>query len=316
VIVVRIPTRITLGGGGSDDPRYAKKHGGFAITAAIDKYIYVGVNKTFTKGYLCRYSDTEHADNLANIAHPIIRESLRFYDVPTGVEIVSVADIPSGTGLGSSGAFTVGLCMALSAYMGMNLSQAQAATHAAHIELDVLDRPGGQQDHWATALGGVRALKFAKTGYVFGSMVDAPVPALNALEDSLHLYYTGTRRDAHEILSTQTTDGLDDIKHLGLQVHQRIVAGDITGLGKLMNKHWFLKRQRSSQMTNTEIDLAYAVALDNGAIGGKLVGAGGGGFILCVTEDADKLTPAMAAIGMPEVPFKFDHVGATLISIL
>lgn len=316
MILVRVPLRISLGGGGSDSPEYlaTAPNGGFAITAAIDQYVYLSVNRTFNEGYLLRYSETENADTVDAIKHPIIREALRFYDVPPNVEIVSLADIPSGTGLGSSGAFTVGLCMALGTFMGIKIDQRTAAVHASQIELEILGRPGGRQDHWATSFGDVRALKFGKTGIVYGAPVDAPISALDKLDNALHLYYTGTRRDADEILSTQTTDGLDAIQHLGYQIHHRIVAGDIDGLGNLMNHHWYLKRQRSERMSNTSIDLAYAVSLDNGAIGGKLVGAGGGGFLLCCAENADKLTPAMAAIGMPEVPFKFDHIGATLIS--
>ncbi len=314
MILARVPLRVCLGGGGTDDPRYVKEDGGFAITAALDKHIYISVNRTPNNDYLIRYSETERTDTWQTVKHPIIRAALEYFNIPPGVEIVSMADLPSGTGLGSSGAFTVALCMALSQFWGGWYTQRMAAEDAARIELELLKRPGGQQDHFACAMGDVRWLKFTKPGYVYSSPVDAPQAALDALEGSLHLYYTGTQRDAGEVLSTQTTDGLAEIKHLGYMTHHRIVTGDIAGLGKLMNEHWWLKRKRSADMSNTAIDLAYAVALDNGAIGGKLVGAGGGGFLLAVAENATELTPAMAALGMPEVPFKFDHVGATLIS--
>ena len=316
MILTRTPLRISIAGGGSDSPDYlaTAAHGGFAITAAISQYIYIAVSRTFAEGYKLRYRETEEVGGISANKHPINREALKFYDVPPNVEIVSLADIPSGTGLGSSGAFSVGLCMALGTFMGQKIDQRTAAVHASRLELEVLGRPGGRQDHWACAFGDVRALKFCKTGIVYGTPVDAPLPSLEKLEDSLHLYYTGTQRDAGEILSTQSTVGLDAIQHLGYEAHHRIVAGDIAGLGNLMNHHWFLKRQRSDSMSNTAIDLAYATAIDNGAIGGKLVGAGGGGFLLTISEDATRLTPAMADLGMPEVPFKFDHVGATLIS--
>ncbi len=316
MIISRVPHRITLGGGGSDDPRYVAENGGFAITAAIDSHVYVYANRPTVSHYLIRYSETECAERIDDINHPIFREALRFYDVPPGVDIVSMSDVPSGTGLGSSGAFTVALCMALGTLVGQKIDQRTAAVHASQIELDILGRPGGRQDHWATSFGDVRALKFGRSGIVYGTPVDAPLAALENLEASLRLYYTGTQRDAGDVLSTQTTEGLDEIKHLGYRVHHRIVAGDVAGLGKMMNEHWFLKRRRSDSMSNTAIDLAYATALDNGAIGGKLVGAGGGGFLLCVTEDSDRLTKAMSSIGMPELPFRFDHVGATLISTL
>ena len=157
-------------------------------------------------------------------------------------------------------------------------------------------------------------MKFSKMGQVYVSDIDCHVSARETLENSLHLYYTGTQRDAGDVLISQTTEGLDEIKHLGSIVYHRIVAGDIGGLGKIMNEHWYLKRKRSQHMSSTMIDLAYAVALDNGAIGGKVVGAGGGGCMLFVAEDASRLTSAMTKIGMPKVPFKFDHVGATVIS--
>lgn len=315
MLMARVPLRISIAGGGTDSPAYARESGGFAITAAISQYVYVAINRTFDNGYKLRYSETEHADNIADIKHPIIREALRFYDVPPQVEIVSLADIPSGTGLGSSGAFGVGLCMALGTFVGMRIDQRMAAVHASQIELEILGRPGGRMDHWAVSFGDVRALKFGRTGAVYGTPLDAPIAALDALENSLHLYYTGIRRDAEEVLATQTTEGLDEIKHLGYRAHHKIVAGDIVGIGKMMNDHWILKRKRSDQISNTVIDSAYAVALGHGAIGGKLVGAGGGGFLLMVAPpEATELTPALAFLGMPEIPFTFDHVGATLIS--
>jgi len=318
LILARVPLRISLGGGGSDCEPYVSEHGGFAITAAIDRYIYLSLNKTFNEGYKLRYSETEEVDSISSIKHPIFRAALEYFNIPPCVEIVSIADLPSGTGLGSSGAFTVALCMALAQFWGGAYSQRMAAEDAARIELEILGRPGGRQDHHACAGGEVRWMSFTKQGYVHTAVVDAPTSALRKLESSLHLYYTGTQRDANEILSTQSTKGLDDIKHLGYEVHHAIINADTAGLGKIFNDHWFLKRKRSADMTNTAIDLAYAIALDNGAIGGKLVGAGGGGFMCFLAHDADaeRLTDALFNIGMPEVQFKFDHVGATLISTL
>jgi len=315
VIVAKVPMRISLGGGGSDCPPYVHEHGGFVITAAISKHVYVSINPTFTKTYKLRYSEHEECDTTSGIKHPLIRTALEYFNISPGVEIVSVADLPSGTGLGSSGAFTVALCMALAEYSGRGYTQTLAAEDAARIELDLLGRPGGEQDHWACAMGGVRSTKFAKSGQVYSACVDAPDKAIDALENALRLYYTGIRRDADSVLSTQTTDGLDVIKYLGYRTHHMIVNGDILGIGVLMNDHWEMKRKRSPEISNSAIDAAYHTAIDNGAIGAKLVGAGGGGFILAVTLiDGATLTDAMAKIGMPEVPFSFDHIGATLIA--
>ena len=313
MIITRTPLRITLGGGGTDDPQYAREFGGFAITAAISRHIYVSVNRTFSDDYFVRYSETERVANPSDIAHPIVREALRYYNVRPGVEIVSMSDIPSGTGLGSSGVFTVGLCAALAAYVGSPISQSQAAIDATRIELEILGRSGGKQDHYACALGGLRWIKFARSGVVESAAIDAPDEYIAELQNGLRLYYTGCQRDANDVLSTQTTEGLDEIKHLGYKVHHMLVSGDIGGVGAIMNQHWQLKRQRSAEMSNQRIDTAYTTALNNGAIGGKLVGAGGGGFLLFLTE-SDRLTPAMAKIGMPKVPFTFDRDGVTLIS--
>ena len=310
MIITRSPLRISLGGGGTDLPSYYRHHGGFLVSAAIDKYVYTALNTTFTPKLLLKYSKMELVYKVDDVEHPIIREALRFYDVPPNVEIVSISDIPSGTGLGSSGAFTVGLCTALSAYMECPIDQTQAFAHAAHIELDILGRPGGKQDHVATAFGGLRAIDFHKNDYV----TDQTIPVPQELEQRLHLYYTGYRRDADIVLSTQTTDGLDEIKRAGYKAHSMLLDGGIDGLGALMNDHWELKKLRSSQISNPQIDYAYEVALDNGAIGGKLVGAGSGGFLMFVSDDAEQLAHAMNTLGMPEVPFKFDHVGTTLLA--
>lgn len=314
MIISRTPLRITLGGGGSDDPRYVQEHGGFAVTAAINKHVYVGINTVFSGGYTLKYSRIEHADTLADIHHPILRECIRFFDLQPGVEIVSLADVPGGTGLGSSGAFTVGLCQTLDTLTKGAAFRTELAEMAAHVELNLLGRPGGKQDHWATALGGLQALTFCQDGTVRSDPVNASATNLSHLESHLQLYFTGLARSAHDILSTQTTDGLDFIKASGYTARDLIVAGDVDGLGELMHQHWLAKRGRSKAMSNDHIDRCYEVAIRNGAVGGKLVGAGGGGFLLFVTNDGEQLTAAMATEGLQEMRFGFDHGGCSIIA--
>ena len=316
MILTRTPLRLSLAGGGSDDPVYAAEHGGYAITVAIDKYIVIGINDTFTPGYTLKYSETEHVESRSDIRHPILRAALRDYNIPPHVEIASFADIPAGTGLGSSGAFTVGLCNALTTYMGRQTTREQIAFRAADIELNILERPGGEQDHLATAMGGLCELRFFGHKFATASRVGISHNNLNRLQDSLCLFFTGYSRDAVSILSTQTRDGLDEIKALGVQSHSLITSGRISEFGALMNEHWQLKRQRSSEMSNEYIDVCYTDALKNGAIGGKLVGAGGGGFLLFVVnpDKVDKLRTVMTKSGLREVPFRFDDVGTTVIA--
>ncbi len=314
MIITRTPLRITLAGGGTDDPRHVKEFGGFAITAAIDKYVYVGVNRIFDDGYRVRYSEYEHADSLWDIKHPIVREALWRYKVGPHTEITSMADIHAGTGLGSSGAFTVGLCNAMSAYGGMSPTNDVLARDAAYLELERLGRPGGQQDHWATAIGGVTSLTFHSDGSVRSAPLGLDTNHLLALQSSLRLFFTGFTRDTNSILSTQSTKGLFDIQRAAYAIRTALLEGNVGELGELMADHWLLKQQRSPQMTNPQIDGYYHHALDNGAIGGKLVGAGGGGFLLFVADDHENLSAAMGDMGLEEVAFQFDHVGTTVLS--
>lgn len=306
--------RLTLGGGGTDDPRYVKENGGFALTAAITQHVYVGINDRFGDGYLLKYADVEDVQTIDEIKHPVLREALRFFDVPPSVEIISMADIPAGTGLGSSAAFTVGLCRTLATYMGGKLHKEDAAEVAAHIELDILGRSGGKQDHWACAMGGLLALEFRQNGHVHDGMCAISTQSVRELESRLCLFFTGYSRDADGILSTQTTNGLDKIKVIGYESERLLVEGNIRGFGELMNEHWRLKRNRSSEMSNSQIDSYYKIALANGAIGGKVVGAGGGGFLMFVTDNRVKLVAAMAAVGLRETPFRFDHDGSSIIA--
>ena len=314
MIITRTPLRLTLGGGGSDSPEYIVDHGGFALTAAIGQHIYIGINKMFDEGYRLKYSEVEHAKTVDDIKHPIIREALKLYRIPPGVEIVSMADIAAGTGLGSSGAFTVGLCKALATFTDNILHKEDAAEQAARIELDILGRPGGKQDHWATAMGGVLSLQFYASGHVGDEPLGISAYNLKQLESSLALFFTGYSRDADYILSTQSTEGLDEIKAFAYTARDLLIAGQLEHFGSLMNDHWNLKKLRSVDMSNEHIDECYRHGLRNGAWGGKLVGAGGGGFLLFVAKDHAQLSAAMTEQGLQEVPVTFDHDGVTIIA--
>ena len=322
MILTQTPLRISLAGGGTDDPTYAAERGGYAITAAIDKYVYVAISDQFNDGYLLKYSETEDADTIDDVRHPILREALRYFNIPPHVEIASLADIPSGTGLGSSAAFTVGLCLALAFYRGTDFkrlsnehafNQAEAAYRAAQIELELLKRPGGRQDHAATAMGGMSELRFGRDS-IDARHLDIKPRMVTRLADRLVLFYTGYRRQADTILSTQTRDGLDEIKEIGYLSADMLRKGKVDEYGELLNDHWRLKRKRSPEMSNQLIDDCYDIALGNGAIGGKLVGAGGGGFLMFVTNDKDRLIDAMTRQGLRHTPFKFDFVGTTVIA--
>lgn len=309
MVISRTPLRISLSGG-TDVPEFLREYGeGFAITIGITLYVYIVVKKTFDGGYVLKYSENENAATIDAIKHPILRETLRLYQVPTGTEIVSLADVPSGTGLGSSGAFTVGLCRALST----TLTQHELAERAAHVELGILRKMGGKQDHYATALGGMRTLEFHHNGTVVAKELAVGPTTLQRLESGLRLYYTGFSRDADTILATQSIDGLNIINAHGHASKHYLECGDVESFADLMNDHWRIKRERSPDMTNEHIDHFYDVAMANGAMGGKLVGAGGGGFLLFFARDHGRLHAAMSAEGLTETPFSFDHVGTTLI---
>jgi D-glycero-alpha-D-manno-heptose-7-phosphate kinase len=317
MILSRVPLRVPLAGGGTDSPSFIAQHGGMIISAAISQYVYVAVNQTFaTPGWTLKYSETEHAEVLEDVKHPLIRTALAFYAVPERTEVACLADVPGGTGLGSSGAFTVALCQAFSEYVGHHLPQRTLAAHASEIELDILRRGGGRQDHYSCALGDLQVLEFHRDGAVSNQQLYISQTTFDALESSLHLYFTGICRDADQILTTQTTDGLSDILAMGHESRKHIENDDLSAFGRSLNDHWNAKKLRSPLMTSEHVDRCYNVGMSAGAIGGKLVGAGSGGFMLFLTDQPTKLATAMTMNGYDEVPFTFDTVGACLINTL
>ncbi|MGE3839988.1 MAG: galactokinase [Vicinamibacterales bacterium] len=324
MIITRSPLRITLGGGGTDLPSYYRHFGGCLIAAAIDKYVYVTVMRPFIEGIFLKYSKLEHVDAIDEVQHPIIREALRLLDFRTPqVEITTLADIPAGTGLGSSGSFTTALLKALYAHRRRLLHPSELAALACEIEIDRLREPVGRQDQFAAAYGGVTCFEFHPDDTVEARPLQASVESLFALEDNLLLFFTGFSRSAGSILSDQQTrtealdadmlNNLHYVKELGLACKSALESGQTAMFGELMHEHWEHKKRRSSGMSNPQIDEWYELGRRNGALGGKLVGAGGGGFLLFYSEHHRQLRCAMAKAGLEEVRFRFDFEGTKVL---
>ena len=323
VIITRTPLRITLGGGGTDLPSYYERFGGLVLSAAINRYIYVAINRTFTDDYFLKYARLERVDEIDDIEHPIIREALRLHPIGPSIELVSVADIPASTGLGSSGTFTVGLLRAIYAYLRQSLTTEQNAAEACHVEMDLLGRPVGKQDQYAAAYGGLQYMTFDADGRVKVAPLGISTDTLLDLQEHLCMFFTGYSRNADSILEEQRAasdrdesgvmESLHVIKALGDSTRKALQVGDTDTFADLMNEHWEHKKRRSSSMSNPAIDRWYQVGMDNGALGGKLVGAGSGGFLLFYTRDTDRLRAAMSAENLSEVRFQFDHDGSVVL---
>ncbi len=324
MIIARSPLRITLGGGGTDLASYYREHEGFLIAAAIDKYVYVTVMRPFAPGIYLKYSQLEHVEQVDHVAHPIMREAIRLLDFKTPqVEITTLADIPSGTGLGSSGSFTTALLKALYAHRRRMLPPDELAALACDIEINKLGEPIGKQDQYAAAYGGITCFRFNRDETVSASPLQLGMDTLLDLEDNLLLFFTGFARSAGSILQDQKTrtehadpsmiQNLHYVKDLGLRSQRALELGDTRLFGELMHEHWEHKKRRSGAMSNPRIDEWYDLAMRHGAIGGKLVGAGGGGFLMFYASDRNALRHAMAKAGLEEVRFRFDFEGTKIV---
>ena len=324
MIISRSPLRISLGGGGTDLPSYYEQHTGFLIAAAIDKYVYITLHETFAPGLIIKYSKLEHAQTAAEIEHPIIREAFNALDITeNSLELTSMADIPAGTGLGSSGSFTTGLLKALHAWNRNLVHPAELAAQACEIEIDRLKEPIGKQDQYIAAYGGITCFKFLPGGKVEAWPLKISEETLFNLEDNLLLFFTGYSRSASSILKEQNdkskafdssmTENLHFIKELGVQSQCALETGDLRMFAQLMDVHWQRKKERSGNMSNPKINEWYDLAVANGALGGKLIGAGGGGFLMFYAEDKAKLRHAMRQQGLKEVRFRFDFEGTKLL---
>ncbi|RTL60501.1 MAG: galactokinase [Hyphomicrobiales bacterium] len=324
MLITRTPLRISIGGGGSDLPSFYEKFGGFFVSAAIDKYIYISITRHFTNDYIIRYSEQEKVRSIAEIKHRIVKAVLSSRSVEP-VEVVSIADLPSGTGLGSSGSFTVGLLRAVYGHQRESVTAHRIAEEACTIEMKMLGDPVGKQDQFIASFGGLTCFEIDKDGTVHVAPLRLPQKALHGLEDNLLLFFTGYSRSASTLLQDQQKksaamdaemiNGLQATVELGREINRQLVSGNVSAFGDLMHEHWLRKRARSAGMSNGDIDRWYDVARAGGARGGKLVGAGGGGFLLLYADDPSQLRQAMASEGgPPEVRFKFDFDGSVVIS--
>src|SRR5260221_4728137 len=324
MIITRSPLRITLGGGGTDLPSYYSNHGGFLIAAAIDKYVYITLHQTFVEELIVKYSKLERVGSLKDLQHPIIREVLTLVGLDGRfLELTSMADIRAGTGLGSSASFTTALLKSLHAHRKNLVLPQELAEQACNIEIDRLGEPIGKQDQYIAAYGGVTCFRFHLDGRVEAWPLKIDTETLYNIEDKLLLFFTGYSRSASSILREQDdrtkkddgkmVDNLHFVKDLGLRSQRALEEGRLEDFGRMMHEHWEFKKQRSNGMSNPKIDEWYELAMRNGAVGGKLIGAGGGGFLMFYSVDKVKLRHAMLQAGMAEVRFRFDFEGTKVV---
>jgi D-glycero-alpha-D-manno-heptose-7-phosphate kinase len=324
MIITRTPLRISIGGGGTDLPSYYRKYGGFVISAAINKYVYITINRTFGDGFFLKYSEMEAAESYESIRHPLMREALQMLRMPNALEIVSIADVPAGTGLGSSGSFLVGLLHALHAHQRHPVSAETLAREAIDIEMNRLAEPVGKQDQYIAAYGGLLCQEYRLDDSVGVAPLAMTEAAVRELHESLMLFFIGQTRSASTLLhdqkqkseqgDAQMIEGLHFVKKLGFEIKNVLESGDIVRFGELMHEHWMSKRARSNGMTNSRIDDIYNLARDKGgATGGKLVGAGGSGFLLFHTNDRRRLRDALVETGLSEMDFGFDFDGSVVL---
>ena len=322
MLIVRSPLRITLGGGGTDLPSYYEKHGGFCIAGAIDKYVYITINENFSDRLILKYSHMENVAHAKEVAHPLIRECMDLVGVDgAGLEISCMADIPAGTGLGSSSSFTCALLKALHAYKHDLVGPQQLAEEACEVELGRLKEPIGKQDQYISAYGGMTCFSF--TDKVEAHPLTMTREIRDSLTENLLLFFTNYSRSASKILKVQDdkskkddkemTENLHYVKDLGIRSACAIEHGDLDLFAQLMNEHWNHKQARSPAMSNQKINRWYDLAIMNGALGGKLIGAGGGGFLMFLCENKANLRAAMKKEGLKEVRFKFDYHGTTVL---
>lgn len=321
MIITQTPFRITLGGGGTDLPSFYEQHGGFVFTMSINKYMYIFLHRlpVMERKSIIRYSQVEVVDNVEDIKHPLVREALRLHNLRVPVEISSIADMPAKTGLGSSGSYLVGLLTAIRAYKGESVSVGQIAEEACHIEMNILGEPVGKQDQYIAAFGGFRVLEIARDGHV--TVRDVPVDFNMATElvSKARVYYTGIQRSATNVLRGQddaarktesedhsrVVDSLCQIKEIGKKIEKAFLNHDLDSFAVLMDEHWRHKQRMSQKISLSVMDVLYEkVKRDFGVLGGKIIGAGGGGFIMLYSpRNGRDLDNFMAANDMPRVSY-------------
>ncbi|HXZ97845.1 MAG TPA: hypothetical protein VED24_00600 [Candidatus Acidoferrum sp.] len=324
MIISRTPVRLPLGGGGTDLASYYSQFGGFFVSAAIDKYNYIAIKKRFADEFRISYSKTEFSNRIEKITQPIVREALKLVNVKDFLEIVSIADLPGRTGLGGSSSYAVGMLNALHCYTRQNASPQVLAEEACHIEIDVLREPIGKQDQYVASFGGINSYEIERDGRVRVEALAMSQHSLAELENNIMLFYTGIERDASQILARHKHDeerriarvieAMHEIKKIGYQVRDSLVNSDIRSFGELLEVHWQTKKRLSDQVSSDRIDHFYDVARKNGALGGKIMGAGGGGFLMFYSENRkEQLRNAMGREGLKEVRFRFDFDGSKIV---
>jgi D-glycero-alpha-D-manno-heptose-7-phosphate kinase len=325
MIITRTPFRITLGGGGTDLPGYYSRHGGFVLSAALNKYMFIYLNTPIVDDLVrVKYSQSEIVEDVSELQHTLCREALRLFGIRRAIEVISMADIPAGTGLGSSSCYLVGLLNALHTLSRKPMSRQELAEEACHIELDVLKKPIGKQDQYLAAFGGITALHIDRTGAVEVESIIPNPETLEDLESRIVLFYTGLSRSTEEILALQTRDLQEDssatasyysqIKEIGLEIYTYLKRGNVRRFGEMLDEHWRAKKKLGAGVANPRIDRLYDVARANGALGGKISGAGGGGFFLFYAEEGkQELRRAMQAEGLREMRFRVDFDGSKIL---
>lgn len=323
MIIARAPLRIPLGGGGTDLPSYYSQYGGFILSAGIDKYVYIYVNRPCADDLIrVKYSTYEEVSAVDDVRHDLVQPALRMLGIDRGIEIASMADAPSGTGLGSSGAYLVALLTALYGLKRERVSLQVIAEQACHIEMNLAQHPVGKQDHYLAAFGGLACLEINREGRVTVSALNVSQQTAEDLQANILLFYTGKRRSSREILQAQkddstagkasVIDSLHRTKELGYRIKEALELGELDRFGQLLHEHWLNKKRRSAQITDPQIDRWYDLALDSGALGGKIMGAGGGGFFVFYCPNGRKadVRNALAGAGLREMSFHFDYDGA------
>ncbi|MHB1907776.1 MAG: GHMP family kinase ATP-binding protein [Nitrososphaerales archaeon] len=323
MIISRTPFRLPLGGGSTDLPSYYSKYGGFFISAALNKYMYIAVHNRFERGLRIGYSQTEIVNDSDSVKHPLVREALKLVGIKEGIEVISFADVPAATGLGSSGSFTVGLLRALYTHKRKFKRPEEVAEEACDIAINKLNEPSGKQDEYVASLGGIRSYEIDTSGNVKSEELNLSDHVIAELESSILMFYTGMQRSSREVLSKQqeqvksgdsTVEKMHEIKRIGMESKKVLERGDLKRFGELLHDHWVVKRGVTDNMSTSNIDRWYATARDNGAIGGKVIGAGAGGFLMVFCENyRQQVRSAMAREGLVEYRIRFDFEGSKVV---
>lgn len=325
MFIIRSPFRIPLAGGGTDIPAFYKKNDGFLLSTTINKYIYLTFNKTFnTKDIILKYSKIEKVDHYSKIKHSLFKNVFKhFYNDVKGIEINCISDLPFGTGMGSSGSFLVALIAGLEKFTGKKIDKKKIAEMACIVEIDILKLPVGKQDQYSAAFGGLKSYTFSSRKTVV-KKINIEKKKIIKLSNSMLLYYSGITRSAPNILKNEVKnliknnskkiDNLNKVKKFAYNFENLLLKNDIEEIGKLMGKHWELKKNRNPLVTNKKIDNFYNHAMKNGAIGGKVLGAGGGGFILLITKNPKMLKEALNKYSFYNVPFQIENEGVKFLN--